>query len=100
MIKGKDLHITDSTWAETILMNQNMYMPTNKYDYRLSNCIHIVKRLPLSIKGVIYQKGFSALLPNRIFNKLLGILFRAKRKRQEVAQQTCLKETLNKMEGK
>lgn len=98
MINGKDLHIVDCSWAEIIPMNQNMYMPTNSYDYILSDYIYVLKYLPLSIKGLIYQKGFSAKYPNRILNKLMSILFYGKRKEQQNIKQILLKESLKELD--
>ena len=79
MLKGKSLHLVETTWREFLPINQNLYMPTNVYDYKGYRFMPFVKRLPLNIKKFIYQCGFSNARLDNIFRFVLSLIFEKKR---------------------
>ena len=80
MMKGNNLHCVETTWREFLPINQNLYMPTNIYDYKGYRYMSFVKYLPTQIKKIIYQSGFSNRRLNRLYEKFLSLVYRRKRR--------------------
>ena len=81
MMEMNDLTLVDTTWEEFLPINQNLYMPTNFFDYQGAKLMPLIKHLPISVKNIIYQNGFFNPLLNRVFNVLRRIIFGRKHKR-------------------
>lgn len=81
MMEMNNLTLVDTTWEEFLPINQNLYMPTNLFDYQGAKLMPLIKHLPISVKNIIYQNGFFNPLLNRVFNVLRRIIFGRKHKR-------------------
>ena len=95
MLSGDQLHIVSTSWIEILPYNQNLFMPTTACDYTLYNKIYLIKRLPLGIKRILYQKGFASSFFDKCFNKILGIFIGKKRRRQLKIRKERLDKVLN-----
>lgn len=79
MMQGKQLYTVPTTWEEFLPINQNLYMPTNVYDFKGYKYMPFLKHLPVCVRKVIYQGGFSNDFLNRFYVKAMIILFKCKR---------------------
>lgn len=98
MMKGPHLSTTDTTWREFMPVNQNLYMPTNAYEFKGCRIMPILKHLPTPIKNIIYRRGFSHYRPDRLYHITMRLIFwfRTKHRRQEQADK--IEETLKYLE--
>lgn len=74
------LHLQSTDWDEFLQYNQNLFMPTNKQLYSISNNIYRIKKLPIFIQKIIFQQGFSNKFMDYLYRKGLNIIFSHKRK--------------------
>lgn len=94
MMQGKLLHTVSTTWEEFMPINQNLYMPTNIYDYKGYKYMAFLKHLPVCIRRVIYQGGFSNSFLNKFYVKAMIILFTRKRAQALLEKDRQSKNTL------
>ena len=98
MMEGKSLHLVETTWREFLPINQNLYMPTNVYDIEGYRFMHIVKHLPLNIRNIVYQSGFTNVRLNNMFQLLLSHIFEKKRNNAIKLKEKKAKEVLKYLE--
>lgn len=73
------LYLQPTDWSEFLQYNQNLFMPTNKQLYTISNKIKNIKKLPIFIQKILFQQGFTNRYIDYLYKKGLNILFRHKR---------------------
>ena len=98
MLEGKSLHLVETTWREFLPINQNLYMPTNVYDFKGYRFMPIVKHLPMIIRNIVYQYGFSNTRLNNIFRFVISRIFEKKRNNAIKLKEEKAKEVLNILE--
>ena len=99
MMQGRNLIQVSTTWREFMPINQNLYMPTNGYDYKGYRIMHFVKHLPYWLKNIIYQNGFSNRHLDKCYNRLMRRLFGTKRQLAKDAQDAKAGEILSQLES-
>ncbi len=99
MMQGPQLSTTETTWREFLPINQNLYMPTNSYEFKGCRIMPILKYLPTPLKSIIYQRGFSYYRPNRLYHITMRLLFWFRTKHHREEQDNKIDETLNYLEG-
>lgn len=98
MMKGKDLNCVDTTWREFLPINQNLYMPTNMYEYKGYRYMPIIKHLPVPIKKNIYQNGFTNGVFNRIWQIIIKALFLERHRKSLREKESKSEEVLKLLE--
>ena len=72
------LHLQPVDWEEFLPYNQNLFMPTNKQMYIGSNYVHLLSKTPRIVQKFVYQNGFTNLLLDKIYRKILSKLLKRK----------------------
>ncbi len=98
MMQGQNLVRVETTWREFLPINPNLYMPTNANDYNGCKYMPVVKHLPASLKNVIYQGGFFNRTLDKLFSKVLSIIFRKHRNAARDKQIIRAEEILSYLE--
>lgn len=100
MMSGRNISKVFTTWREFLPINQNLYMPTNAYDYNGYRYLVHIKNLPVCIKNIIYQNGFFNPYFDRLFKLLINFFSRYKRKKAMIQMNIRSNEVLNYLEKK
>lgn len=92
--QSKKLHLVQAKWEEILPLNQNLYMPTNRYVFKGYNKVSKMLELPEPIRKIIFMNGSTNKYVNKVYNLITKILFA---KKQEISQkeiQTKVAESL------
>lgn len=81
MISQSDkLHLVPAKWEDILPLNQNLYMPSNRYAYTGYDKVATIMRLPEPFRKFIFMNGFTNKYINRMYNLIANIFFARKRK--------------------
>lgn len=97
MISEDNIHKVKTSWDEILPQNQNLYMPTNVFNFSISNWIYLFKWMPVSIKKIIYQEGFTSMFMYRVSLHLRRLLFKKRREQQQLVKQQQLHKLLKEI---
>lgn len=92
--ESEHLHTVEASWKEILPLNQNLYMPTNRYIFNGYDKVHKLLKLPSSIRKVIFMNGFTNRIPNKIYMAIFNILTKNEQERKENEVQKELEEAL------
>lgn len=92
------LNIIPAKWHEILPLNQNLYMPTNRYVFRGYRHIHLIIKLPRLIRKIILMNGSTNKITNKVYTIAWNILCRKQREMQNKEINKRLKATLNILE--
>lgn len=98
MMQGHGLKSVETVWREFLPINQNLYMPSNGYDYKGCKLMPVVRNLPVCMRNVIYQNGFFNQKLDKIFSLVTRIIFRNKRRKANDEKVRKSKDILNYLE--
>ncbi|MBO4828765.1 MAG: Coenzyme F420 hydrogenase/dehydrogenase, beta subunit C-terminal domain [Fibrobacter sp.] len=71
-----NLHTVDVAWRDFLPYNQNLYMPSNKAIFKCSGLVHYIEMLPLCIRRIVYQNGFTNPAIDKLYQKIYRILYK------------------------
>lgn len=81
MISQSDkLHLVPAKWEDILPLNQNLYMPSNRYAYTGYDKVATIMRLPEPFRKFIFMNGSTNKYINRMYNLIANIFFARKRK--------------------
>ena len=68
---NKNLYTVKARWKEILPLNQNLYMPTNRYIFNGYDKVYQLLKLPSPIRKMVFMNGST----NRYINKIYTIIF-------------------------
>lgn len=82
------IHLVNTEWQDFLFINQNLYIPTNQYDYQGYRYVFLIRKLPLFLQKIIYQNGFSFRILYAFQYKINKLFFSRKRRKREQIRKT------------
>lgn len=84
MVKGNpNIHTTEAKWEEILPMNQNLYMPTNRFIFNGYDKVNQLMKLPEPIRRMAFMNGSTNKYLNKIYKILFNKLSQRMRRKQE-----------------
>ena len=84
MVKGNpNIHTTEAKWEEILPLNQNLYMPTNRFIFNGYDKVNKLMKLPEPIRRMAFMNGSTNKYLNKIYKILFNKLSQRMRRKQE-----------------
>lgn len=84
MVKGNpNIHTTEAKWEEILPLNQNLYMPTNRFIFNGYDKVNKLMKLPEPIRHMVFMNGSTNKYLNKIYKILFNKLSQPMRRKQE-----------------
>lgn len=88
--RNSNLYTTPAKWEEILPLNQNLYMPTNRYIFNGYDKVYKLMKLPEPIRQVVFMNGSTNKIVNKLYKLIYGKLTNKKRKdKEETIKKEC-----------
>lgn len=77
--QSSKLHLVSAKWVDILPMNQNLYMPTNRYVFYGFDKVSLLLKLPDPVRKMVFMNGSTNHIINRLYNIVFNRLFEKKR---------------------
>lgn len=95
MVKqSKKLHVVKASWEEILPLNQNLFMPTNRYAFKGYDKVHILLKIPEPFRKFLFMNGSTNKFIDKLYSIVANILLSSKRAKTEAEIKEHLKKTL------
>lgn len=78
--QSKKLHLVSAKWEDILPLNQNLYMPTNRYAYTGYDKVSTLMKLPEPFRKLVFMNGSTNKYINKLYNFIVNRLYEHKRK--------------------
>lgn len=93
-----NLHTIDVVWRDFLPYNQNLYMPSNKAVFKGSGLVHYIEKLPLCVRRIVYQNGFTNPVFDKLYQKIYRVLFKNLIRKKETESLVAAKKAMMETE--
>lgn len=100
MMSMDNLVCVNTTWKEFLPFNQNLYMPSNLFDYKGAKLMPLIKQLPVCVKNTIYQNGFFNAKFDHLFYIFRKVVFGRKHTKAMLEKNRKIDELLKFLNSK
>lgn len=100
VVNNRNLHTTPAKWDEILPLNQNLYMPTNRYMFNGYDKVNKLLNLPEPIRQIAFMNGSTNKILNRIYKIIYNKLTNRIRKRKDVEILTECRKALEYLNNK
>lgn len=92
---SKSLHVVKTCWEDILPLNQNLFMPTNRYAFKGYNKVSIFLKVPEPFRKILFMNGSTNKLVNKLYCYITNILLSSKRKKAEREIKEQLKKSID-----
>lgn len=92
--QSNKLHLVPTKWEDILPLNQNLYMPTNRYAYTGYDKVGVMMKLPEPFRKIVLMNGSTNKYVNKLYNLITNRLFAHKRKKANVEIEEEVKKAL------
>ena len=75
------LHLLGAKWEDILLLNQNLYMPTNRYAYTGYDKVSTLLKIPEPFRKMIFMNGSTNKYIDKLYNMVTNRLFKKKQRK-------------------
>lgn len=98
--QSQSLHTVSAKWEDILPMNQNLYMPTNRYLFPGYNKVATLMKLPEPVRKMVFMNGSTNSIINTFYNLATKIFFVRKRRKANEEIVSCMKKSLEYLRQK
>lgn len=92
--QSKKLHVVKASWKEILPLNQNLFMPTNRYAFKGYDKVHKLLKVPEPFRKILFMNGSTNRFVNMLYSVVANILLFSKRAKTEEEIKMNLKKSL------
>lgn len=92
--QSKSLHVVKTCWEDVLPLNQNLYMPTNRYAFKGYDNVAKFLKVPEPFRKILFMNGSTNKLVNKLYCSITNILLSSKRKKTEAEIKEQLKKSI------
>lgn len=92
--QSKKLHVVKASWKEILPLNQNLFMPTNRYAFKGYDKVHKLLKVPEPFRKILFMNGSTNRFVNMLYSAVANILLLSKRVKTEEEINVNLKKSL------
>lgn len=98
--QSNKLHLVKASWEEILPLNQNLYMPTNRYAFKGYDKVNTFLKIPEPFRKTLFMNGSTNKFLNKLYCVITNILLSYKHQKTEKQIEDHLKKSLEYLNSK
>lgn len=92
--QSRALYLVNASWKDVLPLNQNLFMPTNRYAFKGYDKVCKLLNVPDPFRKILFMNGSTNKFINKLYSLVFNILLSSKRNKAETEIKEQLKKTI------